>query len=342
MQCMCECINEGLYHPNCQDSHTTYFGGILDDDEEPQDEQGEQEEPDTGNEQEPINEQSKPAEQPFTPEEQQLNEQLYNAQQRENYCERQTERFERLSKYSLDEGNVREYKARAREWEQKLSQTEETVSELQEKIKLNEEKQVIRQTANEIKKQSVVNTMIGKPNIANEIQRFAHILDDSEENEEKTVANLGNKQVSYIDVTDEYLSNATPEVGIITRDRDYKEEKHKEEVDFAEWLHRTLGGTIHMYQEHTGKKYPDYLWNGKLWDLKSVTTERAANNAVKSGHKQIKENPGGIMINFGDNAFVMKQLEKEIEDRMKWYHDVKFDIMIVYKGKIVKVLRYKK
>ena len=142
---MSECINEGLYHPNCQDSHTTYFGDILDD-EEPQEEQGEQEEPDTGNEQEPINEQSKPAEQPFTPEEQQLSEQLYQAQQRENYCERQTERFERLSKYSLDEGNVREYKARTREWEERLAKVKQSVNNLKNSIAKSVESGIIELT----------------------------------------------------------------------------------------------------------------------------------------------------------------------------------------------------
>ncbi len=100
----------------------------------------------TQEETEEAEEQSKPtelAEQPFTPEEQQLSEQLYQAQQRENYCERQTERFERLSKYSLDEGNVREYKARTREWEERLEKVKQSVNNLKNSIAKSAESGII-------------------------------------------------------------------------------------------------------------------------------------------------------------------------------------------------------
>lgn len=322
---MSECIAQGLYHPNCRDSHTTYFGDILD-------------EEDNGEQAEIIqNDEST-----FTPEEQKLNEQLYEAEQRENYCNRQVQRFERLSEYSLDEGNIREYRARERDWTEKLAQSRDTVESIKEQITLNEEKQLQKQPKHKGKKPSVIGAMIGKNVMSDAVQRLSFDTENPRENEEKTVANSQESQVSYIDVTDEYLSNATPGVGAITQDRDLQHKKHLEEIQFANWLLNTFGGSIHINQEHADKKYPDYIWNGKLWDLKSVTTERAANNAVKSGHKQIKDNPGGIMIDFGDNTFVIENLEKEIEDRLKWYHNVQFDIMIVHKSKVEKIIRYKK
>ncbi len=168
---MSECIKQGLYHPNCKDSHTTYFGDLLDEEEDEQTDI-------TPND-----------ERAFTPEEQALSEQLYEAEQRENYCERQAEKFERLSKYSLDEDNRRVYRVRKSEWKEKLSITDKTVSEIKEKIYLNEEKQVPAKVRNTVQKRSAAAVMIGRGNVADVIQKLSFNTDNSEEKEEKRVAN---------------------------------------------------------------------------------------------------------------------------------------------------------
>jgi len=154
------------------------------------------------------------------------------------------------------------------------------------------------------------------------------------------VAETPNKD--YYDVLDEYIKNATPGEGVITRDVDFFEKTHADEIAFADWLLATLGGRIHIYQEHTGVKCPDYLWNGKLWDLKTVTTEKAAKDAIKSGHKQIKMDPGGVILNYAEHEISMDLLEKEIHDKMKWYKNITIDIMIVQAGRLIRVIRYKK
>lgn len=116
---MSECISQGLYHPNCQDSHTTYFGDILDDDEED------------------TEEHNQPEQQTLeyiTGEEKQLNEQLYNAEQQKNYCERQVNRFDRLGKFSLDEDNQRTYGSRAKAWREKADILQNEVKSLKNEI----------------------------------------------------------------------------------------------------------------------------------------------------------------------------------------------------------------
>ena len=168
---MSECIAQGLYHPNCRDSHTTYFGDVFDEDE---DEQTEVTPNDEG---------------AFTPEEQKLNEQLYEAEQRENYCDRQVQRFERLSEYSLDEGNIREYRARKRDWTEKLAQSHDTVESIKEQITLNEEKQLQKRLKHKGKKPSVIGAMIGKNVMSDAVQRLSFDTENPRENEEKTVAN---------------------------------------------------------------------------------------------------------------------------------------------------------
>lgn len=83
-----EAMAEGLYHPNCKDIHTTYFEGIT-----------------TKNKS-------------TTDEKKQLIKE-HNIQQKANYSKNQAEKYERMSKYSLNEENKKIYKARAEQWSKK-------------------------------------------------------------------------------------------------------------------------------------------------------------------------------------------------------------------------------
>ena len=166
---MSDCIKQGLYHPNCQDSHTTYFGDILDEEDEENTEEQEQTEkepkeetPETEIEENEVK-QDNPTEEPkypteekrvdstvptsenqITPQEQRINEQLYDAEQRQNHCERQVQRFERMSNYSLDKDNQRIYRARKSEWKEKLAQVKESVQNFKKSIAKSAESGIIK------------------------------------------------------------------------------------------------------------------------------------------------------------------------------------------------------
>ena len=166
---MSDCIKQGLYHPNCQDSHTTYFGDIDDEEDEENTEEQEQTEEETKEEtpeteiEENEVKQDNPTEEPkypteekrvdstvptskqqITPREQIVNEQLYDAEQRQNYCERQVQRFERMGKYSLDKDNQRIYQARKSEWKEKLAQVKESVQNFKKSIAKSAESGIIK------------------------------------------------------------------------------------------------------------------------------------------------------------------------------------------------------
>lgn len=81
-------MSQGLYHPNCKDSHTTYFEGI-----------------------------STPGA-AYTKEELAKIEKDYRQEQRQQYAERQTEKFDRLAKHSLEGDDKRNYQRRANSWKQ--------------------------------------------------------------------------------------------------------------------------------------------------------------------------------------------------------------------------------
>ncbi len=134
------------------------------------------------------------------------------------------------------------------------------------------------------------------------------------------------------DVTSEYLKAATPGEGTITYDDGYNTQQHQLEVDFSYWIHNTFGGEIRLLKEINEQKVKtaDYRWRGKLWDLKTVTTEKAANAAVRHGLQQIRENPGGIFLDYRGVVVDMDMLKDVLKKRMQWRKDASaVDIMII-------------
>lgn len=83
-------IEQGLCHPRCKDSHSTYFPELYED------------------------------EQPYTREEIAQLEQGEHREQKQQNARRQAERYRRLERHSLDPENRQRYGARAEEWEREL------------------------------------------------------------------------------------------------------------------------------------------------------------------------------------------------------------------------------
>lgn len=146
------------------------------------------------------------------------------------------------------------------------------------------------------------------------------------------------------DVLAEYIQNATPGVGSITYEDGYKPGKHPNEIKTANWLHDVFGGDIVLLNESgdSGQKMPDYLWRGKLWDLKNPTTAKAADDRLRSGLKQILSNPGGIILDYGENEVDIEELDRIINSRMRFNENRSVDVMVLSGGEVKRILRYKK
>ncbi len=145
------------------------------------------------------------------------------------------------------------------------------------------------------------------------------------------------------DVTTEYIKAAKPGTGKITFDAGYAEAKHREEIKTAQWLHDNLGGDIKLLREANENKVktPDFLWDEQLWDLKTISSEKAANSAVRHGFAQIQANPGGIILDLGNLDFSEEKLWSVVDKRMGWYDtNGTIDILVLSKGKLVSVRRY--
>jgi len=164
------------------------------------------------------------------------------------------------------------------------------------------------------------------------------------EDEQKRIRTIPATNDELESVMPEYLRKATPGEGSIEYDDGYIESKHKAEIKMAQWLHDNLGGDILLLQEsgELNVKMPDYIWRGKLWELKNITTAKAADNAVRNGLKQIAENPGGIILELGENEISLSQLQSIVNARIKRTKQRDVDLLVIQKEMLVKALRYKK
>jgi hypothetical protein len=96
-----QAIALGLYHPNCRDTHSTYYEGIS----------------------------TPPEDSTYTVEELDEIAETYKAEQQQDYCENQAKKYHRLAKYSFDSDNKRVYSARATAWDNKAEYYKKSVSQ---------------------------------------------------------------------------------------------------------------------------------------------------------------------------------------------------------------------
>lgn len=146
------------------------------------------------------------------------------------------------------------------------------------------------------------------------------------------------------DVTTLYYGYATPGKGAVARDEGYEGPLHIEEIRMAEFLNKKFGGDIQLLKEANEDhvKTPDFLWNGKMWDLKTVTTEKSADSAVRKGLKQIKENPGGIVLDYRGKSVSEEGVRKAVDSRMRRGYEKDTDIMAIFGDNRIRIYRYKK
>jgi len=110
-------------------------------------------------------------------------------------------------------------------------------------------------------------------------------------------------------------------------------------------LHRIFGGNLQLLKEaeNDSVKRPDFLWNNALWELKGAHSINAADKRLQYAIKQIKDNPGGVILDILEDVD-MEALEQQLTRR--FYRDESeiyaLDLMILLKGNLVKILRYKK
>ena len=144
-------------------------------------------------------------------------------------------------------------------------------------------------------------------------------------------------------VTKTYLKSATPRMGKVRYENGYRQKNHGVEIQVANQIHEKFGGKIVLLKESAipGVKRPDMTWRGKEWEIKSISSEKAADSALRKAIKQIHGNPGGVIFDATETVDLQK-LISVLDARAKRSKTFSADIIVMQNGKFAFAKRYKK
>ncbi len=126
--------------------------------------------------------------------------------------------------------------------------------------------------------------------------------------------------------------------------------QNSDENKGALFLAKTIGGYIVVNEEYTRDTYiykqknPDYIINGKYWDLKTIdknSNEGAIKRGVKAKVNQIKLNPGGILLDISKSKIPNHIIRKQIISGLKDTSISNFEVITRRKNRIIAIY-YKK
>lgn len=150
-------------------------------------------------------------------------------------------------------------------------------------------------------------------------------------------------------IKDEFIKRSHPGRGKVTKDKGLK--GHQDEIRTAYWLLKNFGGSIRVKlednsKEHEGHSNPDYIWNGKWWDLKKPTSKRALDTRLENGFEQLNDKEenarGGFIIDISNLDLDMETIIKRINGRVKASSNSNVIIILRNKSKVVDILRTNK
>lgn len=141
--------------------------------------------------------------------------------------------------------------------------------------------------------------------------------------------------------------------GLVTAEEGYNPSKHKEEIEFADWLSAKFHCDIVLQKERKGEgiEWPDYLINDQYWELKTVFTDnvKRMDGSVKKAWHQVRSaaekgfnSAGGIIVDVSNTSGDRE--EKVFNgirrfDRINAPYEIK--LVIVDQGKIIGAYRKK-
>ncbi|MBO6146391.1 MAG: hypothetical protein J6O70_02310, partial [Lachnospiraceae bacterium] len=62
---------------------------------------------------------------------------------------------------------------------------------------------------------------------------------------------------------------------------------------------------------------PDYIWHDHYWELKSLSSSKAVDSALRKAVRQIYDRPGGVILDFGKNTITISSVESAIISRLE-------------------------
>ena len=145
---------------------------------------------------------------------------------------------------------------------------------------------------------------------------------------------------NFYSVKDEYYENAKPREGKFDAPED-REFKNREKENM-ELIYDNFGGDIEALKELNSQKNPDYRWKGRFWEEKEpiAFTLNAIDRSTHTAVKQIRENPGGIVLDIGKSDMPINVVKSKVYERLRGSANFDCDVMVIRGGQIEDIFRY--
>lgn len=165
---------------------------------------------------------------------------------------------------------------------------------------------------------------------------------------------------NYVVITPNCIKKSTKRGRVVFRKFfiDSKENKHyvdgkyvrhdikNNELEVAKWLAKTYGDTVFInpvvnYPDNI--KTADFLWNGMLWDLKTIDKKSfSKNRIVDNVIKRSKNQSSNIILDVTKADVKITEIIKQVEMIFSAYKRNWINIvMIIQNYKVVKILKRK-
>lgn len=134
-----------------------------------------------------------------------------------------------------------------------------------------------------------------------ELQKRLDFVKEQEIKQNKIVYQRNNEKI--IDVTTDFFKQY--EKGKITFQESFNFKDKEDEIKVGKFINKIFGGDLKHLTE-TNELTADYLWKGKLWDLKIPENKNGIDKRMRKGVNQILNNPGGLIVDM-KNSKISKQ-----------------------------------
>lgn len=153
-------------------------------------------------------------------------------------------------------------------------------------------------------------------------------------------------KVTIDDVTEQYKKSRNAGKGQLSFDKNFAIKEHPSEMEIAKWVLKNIGGNIKLLQEVNAAnvRTPDYIWNGKYWDLKEARSINAIDKAIRHGVGQIENNPGGFIIKWvgPSEGYDVDKIKATIKKRLERSAPDDTTIVFVKDDKLIFAIKRKK
>ena len=146
---------------------------------------------------------------------------------------------------------------------------------------------------------------------------------------------------NYENVTKEYKDSSEPGIGVVAREHGKKQNAKQHEIDVANELIKSVGGSVSLIDNAGQESKRDLIWHDKTWEVKRASSVNAAYQRTRTGMAQIKKTGGNLIIDLWDDDYEAS-FDSMLNGLKRYAPNESIDIVVMGKGSFKTIIRYKK